>query len=70
MGKHNSAKPGFIILVCGIMGVILAALMQLAYENEWLLDLYLSSTDELLGLQIIFIILFLMIGAILGALSS
>lgn len=65
----NSAKPGLIILVCGILGVFLAAIEQLAYDNEFIFHLYLEAS-ELPGLQIITIIIFLLAGGVLAAISS
>ena len=66
---RNSAKPGIIVLVCGILGLFLAAVEQLAYDNEFLFHLYLEAA-ELPGLQILTIIIFLLAGGVLAALSS
>lgn len=65
----GSAKPGFIILICGIMGLIIAAIEQLAYDNEFIFHLYLEAA-ELPGLQILTIIIFLIAGAVLAAITS
>lgn len=68
MGR-NSAKPGLIILVCGIMGVFLAAVEQYAWDNGWYSQLWWEAAD-LLGLQILTVVLALLIGGILAALRS
>lgn len=67
MGR--SSTPGLIIFVCGILGLALAAIEQLAFENEWLLHLYVEAA-ELPGLQILTVIVFLLAGGCLAALSS
>lgn len=65
----NSAKPGFIIFVMGILGLLLAAIEQLAFDNEWIFHLYLEAA-ELPGLQILTIIIFLLAGGVLAAVTS
>jgi len=65
----GSAKPGFIILICGILGLFVAAIQQIALDNEWILHIYFSAS-ELIGLQIITIILALLMGCVLAAISS
>jgi len=65
----NSAKPGLIILICGILGLFMAAIEQLAYDSEYIFHLYVGAT-ELPGLQILTIILFLLAGGALAAISS
>ena len=65
----GSAKPGIIILVCGILGMLVAAIEQIAYENEWIVSIYLESA-EIPGMQILTILLFLVGGCVLAAISS
>lgn len=66
----GSAKPGFIILVSGILGFLLAIIEQLAYDNGYFLDEFITDSAMLPGLQILTIIIFLLAGAVLAALSS
>lgn len=66
---RNSAKPGLIILICGILGLFVAACEQLAYDNEFIFHLYLEAA-EMPGLQIITILIFLLAGGVLAAISS
>ena len=66
---RNSATPGLIILICGIMGLFLAAIEQLAYDNEFIFHLYLEAA-EMPGLQIVTIIIFLLVGGVLAAITS
>lgn len=65
----GSAKPGFIVLLCGILGVFVAAIEQLAYTNSWMLHIYFEAS-EIPGMQILTIVLFLLIGGVLAAISS
>jgi len=65
----NAAKPGLIVFVCGILGLIMAAIEQLAYDNEFIFHLYVEAA-ELPGLQILTIIIFLLAGGVLAAVSS
>ena len=65
----NAAKPGIIILVMGFLGLFIAAIEQLAYDNEMVLHLYLEAS-EMPGLQILTIVLFMICGGILAAFSS
>ena len=68
MGR-NAATPAIIILVMGILGLFVAAMEQIAFDEGWILDLYLLSS-EVPGLQIITIVLFLVVGSIIAALNS
>ena len=69
MGIGGSAKPGLIIFVCGLLGLFLAAIEQLAFDNEYVLHLYVE-VAELPGLQILTIIVFLLAGCALAAITS
>jgi hypothetical protein len=71
-GSHmrNSAKPGLIIFVSGILGLIMIGIQQLLYTNHYYLDRYITDPSQLPGLQILTIILFLLIGCILAAISQ
>ena len=66
----NSAKPGIIIFVSGILGLFIAAMEQIAYDNEWIMDLYLDSAAQVQGLQILTIVLFMILGGVLAAITS
>ena len=65
----NSAKPGLIILISRILGLFMSAIEQLAYDSEYIFHLYVSSA-EIPGLQILTIVLFLLAGGALAAISS
>lgn len=67
---NNSAKAGLIILVAGIMGLLIAAMQQLAYDNGYLLNEYITTAAQLIGLQIVTIVLFLLMGCALAAISQ
>jgi hypothetical protein len=66
----SSAKPGIIIFVCGILGLIMAAILQLAYDSEYVITMYITEAADLPGLQIVVVILFLLIGGVLAAITS
>lgn len=68
MGK-NRALPGMIILVSALMGLLIAAIEQMAFDNEYILHLYIESA-EVPGLQILTIVLFMISGSIFAALKS
>ena len=71
MGRaSNSAKPGIIILLSGILGLFVAAIEQLAYDNNWVIDLYMESAAQVVGLQILTIVLFMICGGVLAAITS
>lgn len=69
MAKLGAAKPGLIIFVCGILGLLIAAIQQAAFDNEWMLNLYLDAA-ELPGLQILTVVLFLLCGGVIAAVTS
>lgn len=69
MGRLGAAKPGFIILISAILGLFVAAIQQVAFDNEYILHIYFTAA-ELPGLQILTIILALLMGSVLAALSS
>lgn len=66
---RSSYIPGFIILGFGILGLLIAAVQQIAYDNEYVLHLYVEAS-EVPGLQVVTIVVFLLAGGILAALSS
>lgn len=68
MGR-NDATPGMIILVCGILGFLVAVVEQIAYDREWILNQYITSSSMLPGLQIMTILVWLLMGGILAAIS-
>lgn len=65
----NAAKPGLIIFLMGILGLLLAFIEQLAFDNDLIFNLYLEAA-ELPGLQILTIIIFLLAGGVLAAVTS
>jgi len=69
MGR-NSAIPGLIVLVCGILGFLVAIVEKVAYDNEWILNQYITEAEMLPGLQILTIVIWLLAGGVLAALSQ
>jgi len=69
VGKSNAGLPALILFVFGIIGLLVAAVQQMAYDNEFILHLYVEAA-EVPGLQIITIVMFLIFGTIAAALFS
>lgn len=67
---NNNAKPGLIILAAAIMGLIVAAIEQISYDNQYFLNQYVTQASQLPGLQVMTIVLFLLIGCALAAISQ
>jgi hypothetical protein len=65
----NSAKPGVIIFLSGILGLFVSAIIQIAFDNEWIFSIYFEAAD-ILGLQILTIVAFMILGSVLAALTS
>lgn len=66
----SPARAGLLIFVFGIMGFLMALIEGMAYDNGYLLTMYLSSADQLPGLQIVTIIMALLIGCVLAAVTQ
>ena len=69
MGRGNAATPALIMFVMGIIGLFIAVVEQIAYDQNYVITKAVEA-GELPGLQILTIVLFLIIGAILAALKS
>ena len=68
MGR-NSGTPALILFVFGILGLLAAAVEQIAYDQNFVITKAMEA-GELPGLQIITIVMFLIFGAIAAALYS
>jgi hypothetical protein len=60
-------KAGFIVFVCGILGLVMAIIEQTAYTDGMLLNQYLTSSSMLIGLQVLTIIVALLVGCVIAA---
>jgi len=67
---RNAATAGLIILVCGILGLLVSFVEQIAYDNDWILTQYITEAAMLPGLQILTIVIWLLVGGVLAAISS
>lgn len=67
--SRNKAIPALIIVAAGVLGLFFAAIEQIAFDNSWMLHLYVLES-ELPGLQIMTILLFMIVGAILAAINT
>lgn len=68
MGSAGNA--GLLVLVFGIVGMIMAYIESVAYSSGYLLDLYLTDASQLPGLMIVTIILFLLFGGVVAAVTQ
>lgn len=69
MGR-NAGIPGLILIVCGVIGLLFAVFEYILYEAEWMVHLYITDAADLPGLMGITILIWLIIGAVLAALSQ
>ena len=68
MGSAGNA--GLIVLVFGIVGMIMAYIESVAYADGYLLNLYLTDASQLPGLMIVTILLFLLMGGVVAAVTQ
>ena len=67
------AKPGraaFIVIAFAVLGLIICLFMQLLYEEEMIVHLYITEAAMLTALQVIILLLFILLGIVIAALSS
>jgi hypothetical protein len=69
MGR-NAGIPGLILFVCGIIGLILAVIEYALYTEGWIVDMYITSQAELTGLMGVTVLIWIVIGAVMAALSQ
>jgi hypothetical protein len=66
----SAAKMGFIVLVFGIIGMVLALIESMLYDNEYLITAMISSQAELQGLMVVTIIISLLLGSVFAVLTQ
>lgn len=66
----HESRAFFIIIIFGILGLLLAVIEYMLYANSYLLDLAITETSQLVALQIATIIVALLAGCVLAAVSS
>lgn len=59
-----------LIVGCGLVGVLFAAIEQIMYEQGVIVDEFISGSIALPDLMAITIIIFLLVGVILAAVKS
>ena len=69
MGR-SSGVPGLIVIICGFIGFLQAAIVYLLYEAEWMIHLYITDAADLPGLMGLIILIWLIFGAVLAAISQ
>ena len=69
MGR-NAGVPALILFVCGIVGLVLAVIEYQLYEQGWIVSQYVTNQAELTALMGITILMWLIVGAVLAAISQ
>ena len=65
MGRNERAFA--IPLLCGIIGVVLAIIIQLLYDAEIIIDEFITGTITLREIQAFIIIIWIVVGVLLAA---
>lgn len=68
MVKLNSGLPALILFVFGLVGLLVSAVVQMGFDNGFLVSPVLES--QVSSLQIMIIVMFLIFGSIAAALYS
>lgn len=59
-----------VVVTCGIIGIILAIMLQMFYADQIIINEYVTGTITLRAIQAFFIIFWLVIGGILSAVAK
>jgi len=62
-----SFRPALTVFVCSIIGFIIAALEYMLYENEYVIHYYATTSEEITGLMIVTVLLWMIMGGLLAA---
>lgn len=68
MGSETRAF--FIIIIFGVIGLILAVIEYMMFSNSYLLEMAITEESQLVALQIATIIVALLAGCVLAAVSQ
>lgn len=63
-------RPGLVVAGFGFLGMILAWLLQYLNENGYVVNEYVQDKITMPGLQIVVIIICLLVGVVVGVLTS
>jgi len=63
----HAYRGPFIVFVSGLLGFFMAIIENMAYTNNQILNVYLSSASMLQGLQILTIVVALLVGCVIAA---
>ena len=66
----NDFKPAFIVFASAILGFLMAALEYMLYEAEYIIHYYAQSSEEITGLMIVTILVWILLGGVLAAVSQ
>ena len=63
-------SAGLIVFAFSMLGLIIAMILQVLYEEKYLIHLAITQSSQLPALQIVVVLLCIMIGIVLAVLSS
>lgn len=63
----SSYKAGFIVFTCSLMGLLMAVIEQMAYDNGYLIDQFLTSASMVQGLEVLTIVVAILVGCVIAA---
>ena len=66
----KSGKAALIVMAFAILGLIICLFVQLLYEEEMIVHLYITEAAMLTALQVIILLIFILLGIVIAALSS
>ena len=66
----KSGKAALIVVGFAMLGLIICLMIQLAYEQQMIVHLYITEAAMLTALQVLILVFFIMLGIVMAALSS
>jgi hypothetical protein len=71
MGRISpDVSPGLVVMGFGLLGLLVAAMEKVGFDNGFIVDDYIQGSITLVDLQIVTIVLCLLIGVAVGVITS
>lgn len=67
---RQSGRAALIVLAFAILGLIICLMIELAYEQQMIVHLYITEAEMLPALQVLILLIFFMLGIVMAALMS
>jgi NADH:ubiquinone oxidoreductase subunit 5 (subunit L)/multisubunit Na+/H+ antiporter MnhA subunit len=67
---EKSGKAALIVFAFAILGLIIAMILQVLYDEQLLIHQAITQSSQLPALQIVVVLLCIMIGIVLAAITS